>query len=228
MNQDADSNQYLRCFPQLSWGIITLIIAGGLFSGTLSAKPLEKSLECLVCGGKHHNVDQVVKYKGMDLPLCSESCVAHFQAAQVKGELNAITGKIEPRGVLFQEDSTPKHPAKKITFWLGYFMLLGLVCGGMSAYIALQKGLPGFNHFLLGFFLNFIGIILVALKRAEVMRFHAEGLVKIPATHTEVVCPKCGHHLHPAAKRCNACNATMQPAVSSEVEILYPKNIINE
>jgi hypothetical protein len=181
-------------------GLVFLIICGCLINNPLTAKTLEKSVECLVCGGMHNSADHVLIYKGMEFPLCSDSCVAHFQEAEAKGELDGITGKIEPRSALFQEDSIPQRLTGKMTFWLGYFILLGLVCGGMSAYLAVQKGLSGFNYFLAGFLLNFIGILLVALKRGEVMRFHADGLVKIPVTHAEVVCPQCGHHLHPAAK----------------------------
>ena len=198
--------------------ICIFLFSSFLLMGQCDARTLETQTECLVCGRIHENGDHMVEYKGMDIPLCSAGCFEHYNEAVLNGKLDPITAKIEPRAALFQEDSNQKDPLTKSFFWLGYYVLLGLVFGGLASYLAVQRGSNPWSGFLLGFFLNVVGFILVRLKPKRKIPFYSEGLTKVPTTRSEIICPKCGHSNHPSAKKCIECDQKMKSPIRSEVQ----------
>ena len=190
-----------------------------LIKSQLYTEPLGKPTECLVCGRSHNSADHIVNYKGMEIPLCSGECSDHYHEAELGGKLDPITAKIEPRAALFQDDSSrPKDPLAKPFFWLGYFMLLGLVFGGATSYLAIQKGGNPWSGFLLGLLLNIVGFIIIFMKPRQKVQFSSAGLTKVPKTRHEIVCPECGHSNHPSAKKCIECGQKIKSTIRSEVQ----------
>ncbi len=183
----------------------------------IQAKNLKNPIECLVCQKIHSNTDHTIIYKGMKIPLCSEGCHDHYQEASNNNTLDTITSKIEPRAALFQEDSQTKYNLSKLFFWIGLYIFIGLVFGGLSAYIAVQKGLTAWSAFLIGLALNILGLIFIVKKPKNETLFHSDGLSKVPVTHSESICRSCGHSNHPSAKKCNNCDNQLASSVTSEV-----------
>ncbi len=181
----------------------------------------ERTQNCLVCGHTHSSTDHVVDYKGRKLPLCSPDCEAHYANATREGKLDAITAKIEPRSALFQADSQ-RHPLvakdqlNKRYFWFGYFIVVGLICGGIAAYLAVQKGLSAGRHFAIGLIFNIPGVAFTLLSRGRTTPFQSAGLTKVPVTHSERRC-QCGHANHPAACMCSNCGNVLTPRAETEV-----------
>ena len=184
----------------------------------LSAATLEKPEDCLVCGKSHDIANYVVYYKGMEFPLCSSGCLDHYSEAASHKKLDSITAKIEPRAALFQEDSNQRDPLAKTFFWLGYYVLIGLVFGGLASYAAVQRGFNPWSGFIIGFFLNVIGFIIVFSTPMQKMQFSSVGLTKVPKTRNEVICSGCGHSNHPSAKTCIECGQKFKSRIRSEVQ----------
>ncbi len=186
----------------------------------IQAGNLENSIECLMCRKNHKNTDQIVTYKGMEIPLCSEGCKNHYKDASDNNTLDSFTSRIEPRSALFQEDSQTEFNLSKLFFWIGYYIFIGLIFGGSSAYIAVQKGITPWSAFILGFLLNIIGFIIIVLKPEGDRLFHSRGLAKVPVTHNETICKSCDHSNHPSAEKCSHCETSLVSSVTSEVSTI--------
>ena len=205
------------------WGreiarLLILVLGFLLVAENGRTEALEKTVECLVCGKSHNNADHKINYKGMGIPLCSSGCLEHYKDAKSDRKLDPITAKIEPRAALFQDDSNPKDPLAKLFFWFGYYVLFGLVFGGATSYLAIQKGCNPWSSFLFGFLLNILGFVVVFMKPKQKMQFSSEGLTKVPKTRNEIFCSKCGHSNHPSAKNCNECGQKTKGSIRSEVQ----------
>ncbi len=95
-------------------------------------------------------------------------------------------------------------------WWIGVWIVCGLVCGGISASLAIRRGLPAGRWFVAGFLGLLAGVAGVLMKRplANTVR---------GATRRPVLCP-CGHENHPAARKCLRCGAGLTPSAASEVD----------
>jgi len=130
---------------------------------------------------------------------------------------------LQPKGALFQEEmaaqkGTALGGMKGGWFTFGLLVLAGLICGGVSGYLAVSKGLPGAPFFFAGFFLNVFGIVYTLTKPAVVPKEKIPaGVAKIPSTSEPVPCKKCGSTNHPTANRCSGCSAEITPTEISEV-----------
>ena len=173
--------------------------------------------ECLVCGKTHSETAYEVVYRERVFPLCSETCLDRYRLAESTGELDSITSRIEPRAALFQQDSNPRPGLSKAYLGLGLLVLAALACGGLSSYIAIEKGLSAPRWFVVGAVLNVFGVLAVILRPPRETTFSARGRSKTPTTHDESVCPDCGQRNHPAAEVCAECHSRLEPAVESEV-----------
>jgi len=183
------------------------------------ADALETPVACLVCDTVHTEAGYQVEYRNRTFPLCSQKCYDEYRLAETTGTLDPITSRIEPRSMLFQQDSNPRSRLSKVYFGLGLFVLAGLVCGGLSSYVAIQKGMSPPMWFLAGLFLNVFGLLVVTFRPPRKTRFSARGRPKMPLTHDEAICPECGHANHPSAGRCIECEVTLTPSTPSEVDI---------
>ncbi len=104
--------------------------------------------------------------------------------------------------------------------WFGLYVLSGLLCGGLSGYIAISKGLPARSCFFIGFFLSLPGCVYVMTRRSRVKQNVPAGLIKVPETHAPLPCEKCRYTNHPAAKRCAGCGTILHPALESDIDRL--------
>lgn len=131
----------------------------------------------------------------------------------------------KPRTALFHNNQMQAHElAGRDISWgwlvLGFYVLSGLLFGGLSSYHALGRGRPPLPYFLLGFCLNLPGYILLLIRTPRGDQQIPPGLVKVPKTHVPLPCSHCGHPNHPAAKKCAACGSRLQPAVQSDLDRL--------
>lgn len=181
------------------------------------AVELDAPEECLVCRKSHLSADHEVDYRGRTFPLCSAACEARFRAAEAEGRLDPVTSGIEPRAMLFHEDSHRPAPLASRWFLAGLFVLVGLVGGGGAAALALRRGLPVARWFVVGFIAPPIGVVGAAFAKGDgpVIR---RGRTKVTTTRDASPCPACGRTNHPAARECPACGGALTPEAPSEVD----------
>ena len=204
--------------------LVSTVTRSYVFSQSSASENLSQPIECLVCDKLHNNSRNIVLYKGMDIPLCSDGCESHYLAYKERGKLDTLTAKIEPRSMLFQEDSNINRDLQKSFFWFGCYVLIGLIFGGAAAYLAVQKGQNAWFGFIMGLILNVIGLAVIVVSPKKNEMFRSEGLTKVPRTRDEVVCGTCGETLHPAAKKCSGCGKRIESKIVSEVELIGLSN----
>ncbi len=179
------------------------------------AKPGEYCTVCNVPLDPAQDVALIVR--GRRVPL-NHTMVDSFLRTQER-----YFAQKQPRGALFQEElkTAPGVSLGGISlgwFLFGSYVLLALICGGLSGYAAVGKGLPPIHHFFIGFGFSLIGYIYVLTRASQVKAGEIpEGLVKVPVTNAPVTCPKCGNTNHPSAQHCSMCGADLQPRYESEV-----------
>lgn len=125
-----------------------------------------------------------------------------------------------PRGGLFSEEAQGDGPLSISWFLFGLYVLVGLIFAGACAQQAVHKALSPLPWFFAGLFLNAVGyLILLTRPPGDARQFPAGipgGLHKVPHTYEHQRCPCCGAYNHPAAYRCPACEAEMEPRMESE------------
>jgi len=186
--------------------------------GEYKVAPARPGEYCTVCNVPLDPAQDVALIvRGRRVPL-NHTMVDSFLRTQEK-----YFAQKQPRGALFQEElqTAPGVSLGGISlgwFLFGSYVLLALICGGLSGYAAVGKGLPPIRHFFIGFAFSLIGYIYVLTRASQVKEGEIpEGLVKVPATNSPVTCPKCGNTNHPSARHCSMCGADLQPRYESEV-----------
>jgi len=195
--------------------LIAVVLPGAIPTEAIPPETLE---ECAVCGRTHDESLFAVEYKGRSLRLCSGECLEMFHRLLSTDRLDRITSDVEPRGALFHADSTVSPPLSRFFFFLGVYLLSGLLMGGLSAFIAIRRGRGSGSAFILGMALNAAGLDVVLLRPKPPTDSSPDGLTKAPATLSSVSCPGCNANVHPTARRCVLCGAELKPSLSSEVE----------
>lgn len=170
---------------------------------------------CLACDQPVQGTDLLLIHRGRRVPLHREPC---FDAWSRNPD--AMFAALQPRGALFQEPEESISPLRDAWFTFGVYVLLGLVFGAACAYAAVGRGHAPLRWFFAGLAVNVVAlVVLLARPRADLSKLPAgvpPGLRKVPTTRTAVPCPKCGSLNHPAARRCAACGAALQPSVVAE------------
>jgi len=133
--------------------------------------------------------------------------------------LDTLATAAQPRSALFdKEPGTPRSTLGSGWFWFGLYVLIALICGGLSGYAAVGKGLNPIPCFVAGFCCTIPGYLYVLTRPVNAQADEVPaGLVKVPATSAPVACPQCGYTNHPTAQKCLSCSASLQPTVQSEV-----------
>jgi len=122
---------------------------------------------------------------------------------------------------LFNSETGRLNPyACPITFTMGVVFAQALICGSVSAYMSVNRGLSGIHWFWMGFALSVVGIVLAKTRPAANQPFAPKHLGKTPSTHEPISCPGCGHPTHPSARTCSACGAALAPTITSETSIM--------
>jgi hypothetical protein len=169
-----------------------------------------------VCGSPLTEDDVALIVKGRRFPVDKSMVDVFLKNPQAYFRTKQI------RGALFQEELQAAGATQSALtggwFLFGLYILTGLVCAGLSGYVAVSKGLPAIPHFFAGFFLSVFGLLYVLTRSSHVEPGTVpRGLVKVPVTHAPVPCPACGNTNHPAAVRCAACGAALAPKLQSDM-----------
>src|SRR5262249_13451233 len=132
----------------------------------------------------------------------------------------AFFASLQPQGALFQGSPEPASPLLGVWFFLGLWVVLGLVCGAASAYIAVTRGLPPIPWFFRGLAVNLVALGWVRTRApADPSVFPQgvpRGLRKVPSTRAPLPCPRCGEENHPSARACATCRGALDPRVDAE------------
>ncbi len=176
---------------------------------------------CLACG---QPVDEahdgiVLQYRGRWVFLHGDECpqcLEHWIA-----DPDALFRELQARSVLFDEGPGADRPGTHGGWLLfGFYVLAGLVVGGVTGYLAVARGHPPVPWFFMGLFLNVVGLVLLFTRGRGDLSAHPAGvpagLRKVPTTHEPVPCQACGTTNHPAASACSGCGVSLTPSVSSE------------
>lgn len=125
-----------------------------------------------------------------------------------------------PQSALFSEEGVSSQPLSLEWFFLGLYVLAGVIFAGACAHQAVHKALAPVPWFFVGLFLNAVGyLILLTRPPGDAAGFLAgipRGLRKVPCTFDSVECPGCGHCNHPTADHCEGCGHEMPPPFESE------------
>jgi len=213
-----------RVFQKLVGSALPLLILTGALLADRSETanpypvvPARVGEYCTVCGSALTEDDVALIVKGRRFPVDKSMVDIFLKNPQAYFRTKQI------RGALFQEELQAAAGATQSAltggwFLFGLYILTGLVCAGLSGYIAVSKGLPAIPHFFAGFFLSVFGLLYVLTRSSHVKPGTVpRGLVKVPVTHAPVPCPACGNTNHPAAARCAACGAALAPKLQSDM-----------
>ncbi|MGD8396575.1 MAG: hypothetical protein PVF43_13990 [Candidatus Eiseniibacteriota bacterium] len=176
--------------------------------------PTITGARCLVCGQPIGADDITLFYRGRHISmheghcreLWSEDCVKYFRP-------------LEARGALFQERATGIR-LTSAWFFIGGYIVIGLVFGAICGFAAIGRGLPPLRWFLFGLLANVIGLVALLVRgRGDVSALPQgvpTGMRKVATTRAPVPCPHCGACNHPAADRCAACGEALEPGAVAE------------
>lgn len=170
---------------------------------------------CAVCG---HRVDRSHSHlvKGRRVFLCPGPCEQAWAEDPDAAFLN-----LQARGAFLDEQATGLGGLFSGWLFAGLYLVAGLICGGISAYLAVQKLLSPWPWFFAGLLLNVAAVLAIAFcparDRSGLPDGVAPGLRKVASTAAPVACPACGALQHPSARECAACGGTLSPRFESEV-----------
>lgn len=170
---------------------------------------------CLVCGEPVFGEEMVeARYKGRTFYVA----VPMFDWFVENPE--RYFGVLEARGALFDEGGVGQGGVSLVWLVVGVYIVLGLLAGGVCAYVAVSKGLPAWPWFFAGLVGNVVGVgvVLGVSRRPGVGAPQGVpgGLRKVPTTRQPQPCAACGAMNHPAAGACAGCGAELQPVVEAE------------
>lgn len=173
--------------------------------------------QCLVCGQRIDGIDIVeVRYQGRTF-FVAEPMLPQFEA-----DPEAYFRRIQARSALFDEAAVRARPIA--TGWLvaGLYVLAGLICGALAAYVAVGKALAPLPWFVAGLLGNVVGLgAVIARPTGDASALPAgvpAGLAKVATTRAPAPCPACGALNHPSAAGCASCGASLTPTVRPETE----------
>jgi hypothetical protein len=124
-----------------------------------------------------------------------------------------------PRGA-FLGAGAEQGGLNAVWFWLGCYVLAGLVFGALAAHRALQTGNRALPWFFAGLLFSLPGyLFLLTRPKREVTAPGGVpvGLKKMGTTYEPTPCVRCGEMNHPAATECIGCGGKLTPRVASEV-----------
>lgn len=197
--------------------------AGGATDATLAADTPWTVLDrhpgageqCLVCGQRIWDLEVVaLRYKGRTFHVAAPM-MADFEAAPER-----YFRQLQPRAALFDEAQVRERPMASGWLAIGLYVLIGLVCGALTAYLAVARERPPLPWFFAGLLVNVVApAALLTLPRGAAGDLPAgipAGLAKVPTTRAPAPCPACGSLNHPAADRCSRCGAALTPTAEAE------------
>ncbi len=172
--------------------------------------------QCLVCRKPVVGEDVVeIRFKGRTF-FVGKPFMGDFEADPAR-----YFARIQARSALFDESALAAKRAMAFGWlWLGCYVLAGMLCSALCAYIAVCKGLMPLPWFFAGVFGNVAGLgRVMSVGGGDAAALPAgipAGLAKVPTTRAPVACPSCGAANHPSAARCADCREPLTPTVTPE------------
>lgn len=173
---------------------------------------------CLVCGERIYGEDVVeIRYQGRTFHV-AKPFLGDFQ-----GDPARYFAKLQARSALFDEESLAgSRPLALGWFWMGVYVLAGLICSAMCGYVAVCKALSPLPWFFAGLVGNVAGVVLVLfVPRGDDSALPAgipRGLCKVPTTRSPRACPTCRATNHPCAETCGSCGSPLKPSAVAETK----------
>lgn len=202
--QSSESSPRAAGAPQV------LVIDGEILGKEVPARPGEI---CLVCGKPIGADDVVYLIHGQRVALHAVVCFGEFDKTPYK-----YLDMVEPHGA-FLGMGGESQALSLGWFFLGLYILLGLIFAALCAHQAMRTGHSATAWFGAGLALNAVGYLLLITRRPGEMdgpEGVPAGLQKIPLTYSPRACPVCGAPNHPSATQCSACGAALEPQAPSE------------
>jgi hypothetical protein len=174
-----------------------------------------------ICAQCYHAVDEndvVYVINGQRVALHSQEI-----EPDLSGQLLRLVAQLQPRGAFL--GAGEQAALSPFWFYLGLYVLSGLVFGALAAHRALHKGYSAAAWFSVGCAFSAAGYLYLLSRPAREVTAPAgvpAGLHKIPSTYEPQVCA-CGAENHPSAAACSTCGAILEPRVVSEVQRALPR-----
>lgn len=172
--------------------------------------------QCLVCGERIYGEDVVeIRYQGRTFHV-AQPFLGDFEEDPAR-----YFAKLQARSALFDEESLAgARPMALGWFWLGVYVLAGVICAAMCGYVAVCRALSPLPWFFAGLVGNVAGVALVMfVPRGDESALPAgipRGLCKVPTTRTPKACPSCRATNHPCAETCGNCGSPLTPSAVAE------------
>lgn len=174
--------------------------------------PVRPGDRCIVGGGMLDESDTVFIVKGRRVPVAAGAEEEFLRNA------DAYFSKLQARGALFQETAADVG-LRGGWLYFGLYVLAGLACGGLAAYVAVNRGHAPLPWFFAGLFANVLGVAgALTRKRTKDADDVPPGLARAPTTRRPSRCPACGFEVHPSARVCPGCKSALTPSAPSEAE----------
>ncbi len=174
--------------------------------------PVKDGDICVVCDKPLGKDGLAILYKGRRVPFFNREQFRIFLDNPAK-----YFSKLQARAALFDEGGVAQKSMQLGWLLFGVWVTIALLCGAISAGIALRKGLPPVKWFFIGLIASVIGLIFAVIQPAKETVELPEKLGKISTTPSPRPCPKCGETNHPTAKKCAGCGTALTPSTESEV-----------
>ena len=184
--------------------------AGQIFTHRVTPRPGEI---CVVCNKPIGANDLVYLVAGQRVPVHRVNCDARLHANP-----SEYLAKLKPRGALLDATSVSVQTSYAWLYF-GFYVLAGLVFGGLAAHRAFHVGRRPLAWLALGLVGNLPAyVVLLALPRRQARALGGipPGLGKIASTYAPQACPQCGGENHPSARQCSVCGAKLNPTMESE------------
>lgn len=188
-----------------------LVVDGKVVGKLVEPLPGER---CLVCNQPIHKSDLVYLVQGQRAPIHLEGCNDKFLA-----QPQHWLAQLKPRGA-FLGAGEEQRALSAAWFFVGFYVLLGLIFAALCAHQALHMGRGPVGWFAVGLLFNAFGYLVLLTRPKLELRALAgvpRGLGKVPVTYAPRTCTMCGATNHPSAIACSDCGAKLMPAVDSEV-----------
>ena len=172
--------------------------------------PAKEGETCVVCNTRLSPEDSAFLVDGQRIAVMKA-----MEADFLQNPLEYVA-KYRPEGLIATGRSATVQPATTgAYFWIGLFAVVGLMFGGACAHMAVVKGQPPWQWFLLGFAFS-VPATLALARRPGVVPL--DGLDKVPQTRQSTACLRCGSSNHPSAVICIGCGERLEPSAPSEVK----------
>jgi hypothetical protein len=175
--------------------------------------------QCLVCGHAIHGLEVVeIRHQGRSFH------VAGPMLGELMNDPDRYFSRVQARAALFDEAAVRALPIGRGWLAVGTYLVAGLVCGALCAYLAVGRARPALPWFFAGLAGNVLALAAVlAGRRGDLSALPAgvpRGLAKVPTTRAAEPCPACGNPHHPSSRRCPACGLGLTPTVRAETELV--------